>query len=258
MNFLLAVGTLWQREIVRFVRQRNRVASALGTPLVFWVLLGSGLAGSFRAATPLGGSRYLEYSFPGTLALIVLFTAIFATISVIEDRQVGFLQSVLVAPVPRSAITLGKILGSTTLALGQALLFVLLAPAIGIPLGIGKLAALAAVLLAVAFGLSALGFLIAWEMDSTQGFHAVMNLLLMPMWLLSGAFFPAEGAPTWLRLIIAANPLTYGVAALRRVLYLEAGRVEGIPPLGASLAITLGFAALMFAATSARAARPGR
>jgi ABC-2 type transport system permease protein len=256
MKFLLAVGTLWQREIVRFVRQRNRIVSALGTPLVFWLLLGSGLGGSFRAATPLGGGRYLEYSFPGTLALIVLFTAIFATISIIEDRQVGFLQSVLVAPVPRSAITLGKILGSTTLALGQALLFLLLAPAIGIPLGIGKVAALAAVLLVVAFGLSALGFLIAWEMDSTQGFHAIMNLLLMPMWLLSGAFFPAAGAPAWLRAIIAANPLTYGVAALRRVLYLEAGSVDGIPSLGASLAVTLGFAVLMFAATAARAARP--
>src|SRR5512136_2648083 len=157
MRFLLAVGTLWSREVVRILRQRNRIVGALGTPLVFWLIIGSGLGSSFKAGT-LGGEHYLEYSFPGTLALILLFTSIFSTISIIEDRQVGFLQSVLVAPVPRSAITLGKILGGTSLALIQALIFLLLAPTVGISLSLEKLLALTGILFLVAFSLTAVGF----------------------------------------------------------------------------------------------------
>src|SRR6266516_4883906 len=130
MAYLLAVTTLWRREIVRFLRQRNRIVGALGTPLVFWLLIGSGLGSSFRSSGFPGGERYLEYSFPGTLALILLFTSIFSTISIIEERQTGFLQSVLVAPVRRSAITLGKVLGSSSLALVQALIFLTLAPTV--------------------------------------------------------------------------------------------------------------------------------
>jgi ABC-2 type transport system permease protein len=253
---MLAVATLWWREVVRFARQRNRIVGALATPLVFWLLIGSGLGGSFRARSGPGGGDFLEYFFPGSLALIVLFTAIFATISIIEDRQAGFLQSVLVAPIPRSSITLGKILGAATLAVVQALLFLLIAPAVGIRLGPLKVAAVTAVLFLMAVALSALGFLIAWKLDSTQGFHAVMNLLLMPMWLLSGAFFPASGAPGWLRLVIAVNPLTYGVAALRRVLYLEqpdAG--AGLPGLATSLAVTALFGLVAFVATTRVASR---
>src|SRR6266516_6568730 len=197
MGYVLAVTTLWRREIVRFLRQRNRIVGALGTPLVFWLLIGSGLGSSFRSSG--GGERYLEYSFPGTLALIVLFTSIFSTISIIEDRQTGFLQSVLVAPVRRSAITLGKVLGSSSLALVQALIFLTLAPTVGIGLTPGKVVLLCGILFLIAFELSAIGYFIAWKMDSTQGFHAIMNLFLMPMWLLSGSFFPASGAPAWLR-----------------------------------------------------------
>jgi ABC-2 type transport system permease protein len=258
MTFMLAAGTLWWREIVRFLRQRNRIVGALGTPLVFWLIIGSGLGGSFRSAS-LGGEHYLEYSFPGTLALILLFTSIFSTISIIEDRQVGFLQSVLVAPVPRSAITLGKIFGGTTLALIQALIFVALAPTVGISLTVGKLAALSGVLLLVAFALTALGFLIAWRLDSTQGFHAIMNLLLIPMWLLSGSFFPASGAPMWIRAVIHANPLSYGVAAIRRVLYLGGNpAAPDVPSLAICLAVTVLFGAAAFGAVTLVARQPTR
>jgi ABC-2 type transport system permease protein len=120
-----------------------------------------------------------------------------------------------------------------------------------ISLNWGKFVALTGVLALVGFALSALGFLIAWKMDSTQGFHAVMNLILMPMWLLSGSFFPASGAPAWIRAIIYANPLTYGVAALRRVLYLnDAQAAMELPPLAACLGVTVVFAAAAFAATT--------
>ncbi len=256
MHTTLAITTLWRREIVRFVRQRNRIVGALATPLLFWLILGSGLGASFKAQT-LGGEHYLEYFFPGTLALIVLFTAIFSTISIIEDRQVGFLQSVLVAPVPRYAITLGKILGGTTLAMIQALIFLLLSPFIGISLNFEKVLGLTGILFLLGFALSALGFLIAWKMDSTQGFHAIMNLLLIPMWLLSGAFFPASGAPAWIRGLIAANPLTYGVGAIRRILYWgNPDPASALPSLLTCIIASAVFGAVAFAATSLVAAQP--
>ena len=215
----LATYTLWRRDIVRFYRQRSRVIGALGTPLVFWVLLGSGLGSSFRVGTmgaPTGG--YLEYFFPGTLALILLFTAIFSTISVIEDRHEGFLQGVMVAPTPRIAIALGKIFGGTTMALLQALLFLMLAPLASTEITLSTLPTLGLVLAVLAFGLTGLGFALAWMIDSTQGFHAVMNLVLFPMWLLSGAVFPADGAAGWIRGVMLVNPMTYGVSALRTLL----------------------------------------
>jgi ABC-2 type transport system permease protein len=234
---------------VRFVRQRNRVFGALGQPIVFWLLFGAGLGASSQAPPWAGDMSYTEYFFPGVLVLIVLFTAIFSTISIIEDRREGFLQSVLVAPVPRWAVVAGKVAGGSSLALGEALLFLLLAPFAGIGLTALKFAALAAMLVPIALGLTSLGFAIAWRMDSTQGFHAIMNLFLMPLWLLSGAFFPACGVPGWLAAVIAVNPLTYGLAALRRVLYFEEPLPvggDGLPGLGISVVVTLLFAAAMF------------
>ncbi len=234
---MLAIYSLWHREMVRFFRQRNRVFGAIGQPIIFWILFGAGLGASFR---PGGTGGYLEYFFPGTLALILLFTAIFSTISLIEDRKEGFLQSVLVAPIPRVSLVLGKVLGGTSLAVLQGLMFYLLGPTIGLPLTISSMLAVTAVLTLIAFGLTCVGFCIAWRMDSTQGFHAIMSVFLMPMWLLSGAFFPAEGAPAWLAWIIRLNPLTYGVAALRRILYLQSGlEPTGIPPLWPSIGVTV-------------------
>lgn len=246
--FVLPTVSLWRREVVRFLRQRSRVVGALGTPVVFWLLIGSGFRRSF---TPPGTSApidFLRYSFPGMTVLIVLFTAIFSMISIIEDRREGFLQAVLCAPIRRSAIVLGKILGSTTLALLQAALFLLAAPLAHIPLTWGSASAAFAVLTIVSVGLSGLGFLVAWPMDSTQGFHAVMNLFLMPMWMLSGAMFPASGASPWLGWIMTLNPLSYGVAALRRTL--DPASAVTDPPwatLGVSISVTLAFAAITIA-----------
>jgi ABC-2 type transport system permease protein len=242
---LLATLTLWRREIVRFYRQRSRIVGSLGSPVVFWLLLGSGLGRSFRtAAEPVPPGGYLEYFFPGTLALIVLFTAIFSTISVIEDRQAGFLQGVLVAPAPRASIVLAKLLGGTTLAVAQALLFLPFGPLAGVSFAPGAIVAAVGVLALLGFALTGLGFILAWSLDSTQGFHAIMNLFLVPMWILSGAVFPSGGAAGWVRAIMAVNPLTYGVAALRRTLI---GEMSG-PPLGVSLLVIVGFGLAMLAA----------
>src|SRR5882672_11405154 len=217
--------------MVRFYRQRSRIIGVIGSPLIFWFFIGSGLGGSFQHS---GSGSYLEYFFPGTMVLIILFTSIFSTISIIEDRREGFLQSVIVAPVARGSIALGKIAGGTILALSQALLMLLVAPFIGLSLTIASAFFVAFVLLVISFGLTGLGFVIAWRMDSTQGFHAIMNLFLIPLWLLSGALFPASGAAGWLGRIMRVNPLTYGVDALRHGLYLNLPRgPEGILPLPA-------------------------
>jgi ABC-2 type transport system permease protein len=248
-DWLLPIGTLTLRELVRFLRQRSRVTGALLQPIIFWVLFGVGLSGSFRMpGAGDGGLSYQAYFIPGIAAMIVLFTAIFSSISVIQDRNEGFLQGVLVAPVPRAALVLGKLAGGTVLAVAQAVLFIALAFVLhaaglapSLALGFSFLRVLGVLLLLVLMGLGlcGLGYFFAWKLDSSQGFHAIMSVLLFPMWLLSGAFFPAEGSG-WLRYIIAANPLTYGVAGLRRLMFPESS--AALPSLAICFAVTAAFA----------------
>lgn len=245
--------SLWRREMVRFLRQRSRIVGALGTPLVFWLLIGAGLGDSFRlpqadTATAASELNYLQYFFPGTVLMIVLFTAIFSMFSLIEDRREGFLQSVLTAPVHRVAIVFGKVLGSTTLATLQALLFVLLAPLAGVPLSITSFAAAFAAVLLAGLGLSGLGFWSAWKLNSSQGFHAVMNLVLLPLWLMSGALFPAAGAAPWLRWVIYINPVSYLLALIRYAMYgMSASDTQSLPALWLCLLVGTLFSAGMIA-----------
>src|SRR5581483_9151214 len=211
--------TLWWRELVRFYRQRSRVIGVIASPLLFWVVIGSGFGTSFRSGNAAGQQHYLDYFYPGALIMIVLFTSIFTMMSVIEDRKQGFLLSVLVAPVPRSSIVLGKVLGGTTLSAVQGLIFLVFAPLVGVHLDLLRFLLVVVTVFLLSFSLTALGFAIAWPMDSTQAFHAIINLFLIPLWLLSGALFPLAGASGWLRLLMRINPLTYGVEALRTLLY---------------------------------------
>jgi ABC-2 type transport system permease protein len=236
------VATLCQRELVRFFRQKNRVFGALGQPIIFWLLFSAGLK-----------SNRLDYAyfFPGTLVMILLFTAIFATISIIEDRREGFLQGVLVAPIPRWSMVLGKVLGGASIAMLQGMLFLALGwlTVTGVrPTAFGLVATLV-LMFVVSVALTALGFVIAWRMDSTQGFHAIMTVFLFPMWLLSGAFFPND-VGGWLGWIVRFNPLTYGVAGLRHYLQYADGAdlPAGLPGLPICWLVSLVFAALMLAA----------
>lgn len=251
--------SLTRREIVRFVRQRSRVASALGSPIVFWALIGLGLGQSFSPPGSTHAVGYLEYFFPGTLVLILLFSSVFSNISLIEDRREGFLQGVMVSPASRMSIVLGKILGGTVLAWGQGLVFCiyLLTPWSEIAVTAGSMIALVFVLFIVAFAMAGMGFLIAWPMDSTHGFHAIMNLVLIPMWLLSGALFPASGAPVWLQWVIRLNPVTYCVLAVQSVLYDDVRAITGGAPAPgwAAILITLLFAAAVLAASVGLARR---
>src|ERR1700683_4549174 len=219
---MLPAFTLWCREIGRFYRQRSRGVGVIASPLLFWLVIGSGFGTSFRAGSAPGQQHYLDYFYPGALIMIVLFTSIFAMMSLIEDRKEGFLLSVMVAPVPRSAIVLGKVLGGTTLAAIQGLIFLAFAPFVGVHMGVIDFLLVVFVVFLVSFALTSLGFAIAWPMDSTQAFHAIINLFLIPLWLLSGALFPLAGASGWIRGLMYANPLTYGVEALRTLMYPEA------------------------------------
>jgi ABC-2 type transport system permease protein len=249
-------ASLAWREILRFLRQPNRIVASIGTPLVFWLLFGTGLKNSFSlSAAGQNGGSFLEYYFAGSLVLILLFTSIFTSISIIEDRREGFLQGVLVAPIPRWSIVLGKVLGGSSIALFQGLFFLLLAIPLGItwnPLGALGLVGLLAV---TSLALTSLGFFFAWRTDSTQGFHAIMNLVLMPLWLLSGGFFPIPAWTTnvawsdkFLHVAMRANPLSYSVAGARHFLEgTQPSPAAFVPDLAWCWGVTVLFAAVAFA-----------
>ncbi len=226
------VGVLVSRDLRRFFRQASRVVGALVQPLIFWLVIGSGMAASFRmpGAENVG---YVQYFYPGIVMLVVLFTSIFTTMSVIEDRHKGFLQAVLVAPASRAALVLGKTLGGVAIALMQAAIFLALAPLAGFDVRAVEWPLLLLLLVGIGVGLSSLGFAIAWWLDSTQGYHVVMSVLLIPLWILSGAMFPLTHGPGWLLAVGRANPLAYAVAGVRRALY--GGVAPGAAPSSAAL-----------------------
>jgi daunorubicin resistance ABC transporter membrane protein len=225
---LATISVLARRELLRFFRQRSRVFGAVAQPLLFWLVLGSGLIG------------YRAFLYPGVLVMVVLFTAVFTSMSVIEDRHSGFLQAVLASPAPRPALAFGKTLGGAAIALAQAALFVALMPLAGVAYGAVAWPSLILVLVLLAVGLTALGFAFAWWLDSTQGYHAVMMVLLMPAWVLSGAIFPLERAAPWMAAVMRGNPVTYGVDAVRAAL-------AGAAPTGTTLTIVAAFAAAALA-----------
>jgi ABC-2 type transport system permease protein len=223
-SFFLPAATLWQRELIRFWRQKSRLIGVIASPLVIWLLIGY-------------GSNTLGRFFSGALVLTVMFSAIFSTISIIEDRREGFLLSMLVSPAPRTSMVLGKILGAATLAWIQGVIFLAFAPLAGMSLQAGEVLPVVGAVFLISFTLTGLGFAIAWKMDSTAGFHAIMNLLLMPMWMVSGALFPLSEARGWMKLIMRVNPLTYALSLLNHTL-----RLPNTTPGGAeSLLVTLAF-----------------
>jgi len=255
---LLPAYTLWLREIVRFYRQKSRVVGVIASPLLFWLVIGSGFGSSFRSGDAAGQSHYLDYFYPGALIMIVLFTSIFTMMSVIEDRKEGFLLSVLVAPVPRAAIVLGKVLGGTTLAAIQGIIFLAFAPLVDVHFTLTGFLLSVLTIFLISFSLTALGFAIAWPLDSSQAFHAIINLFLIPLWLLSGALFPVSGASKWLKAIMESNPLTYGVEALRQLLYPESQAAFGLFASMATLVLfTLFMFGLCFAMVNRRTTKPG-
>ncbi|MBF0093659.1 MAG: ABC transporter permease [Alphaproteobacteria bacterium] len=236
----VVISLAW-REYTRFIRQPHRVIGSIGQPLLFWLFLGSGFTGSFRPPG-MEGVTYLEFFYPGVLMMMLLFASIFSSITIIEDRDQGFLQGVLVAPVPRMAIVLGKVAGGTAIAMLQSLLFLLIAPFVGISLAPASLAMVIPILILTSVGFTSLGFLLAWGMRSTAGFHAVMMIFLMPLWMLSGALFPITHVPGWMHWIMLANPVSHALTLLRLPFHAMPGQVVGDPEFAVSLAVVLAWA----------------
>jgi ABC-2 type transport system permease protein len=248
---LAIAWTLARRELIHFVRQPARIVAAIGTPLLMWVFLAGGFGESLRPGT-FDSPTYASYLLPGMMTLVATFAAIFASISIIEDRRGGWLQSVLVSPAPRWAIALGRIAGGAMVAFAQSALLMLALPFVHAAVTVsGVLAAL----LALAFtciAMTALGLMFAWRSETTASFHAVMNIVFMPMWLLSGAFFPAGSASPWIRWPMLINPLTWCTEAIRAPL-------TGETAVGWGWLVAAGaFALAMFAAATAVISAPSR
>src|SRR5579863_4733765 len=231
-SFFLPAATLWQRELVRFWRTKSRVMGVVASPLIFWLVIGY-------------GSNDLARFYAGSLVLTVMFSAIFSTISIIEDRREGFLLSMMVSPAPRTSLVLGKILGAATLGWIQGVIFLAFAPLAGVRVEIVELIPIIAAIFLISFTLTGLGFVIAWKMDSTSGFHAIMNLLLLPMWMVSGALFPMATAHGWVKALMWINPLTYSISLLNFALHLP----NAVPGPVECLAVTAAFGLVLLLAS---------
>jgi ABC-2 type transport system permease protein len=211
-----AVRMIWKRELIRFGRNRLRMITSLAQPIIYLFVLGTGLSGIVP-----GGARvdFRTFIFPGVLAMTVLFSAIFSAMSIVWDREFGFLREMLVAPVRRSALVLGKCLGGATVATCQGAVMLVFAGFVHVPYSPSLLLALVGIMALLSFTLTAFGSLIASRIAQVESFQVVMNFLVLPMFFLSGAVFPLDKLPTWLSWLTKIDPLSYAVDPMRRVVF---------------------------------------
>jgi len=217
---LIAGYVIWLREVLRFVRDWPRLFGALGQPLLYLFIVGEGLGSAFRLIQAPRDFSYVGFLYPGIIGMSVLFTSLFSGISIIQDREFGFLREILVAPVPRWAVLLGKAFGGASTAVLQGAILILLAPLVGVHLTLGRVLELLLIMTLLAVSLTAFALAIASRMTSVQGFQMVMNFLVMPLYFLSGAMFPITGTVGWLAVLMRLDPLMYGVDALRTILHI--------------------------------------
>ncbi|MBE0476451.1 MAG: ABC transporter permease [Coriobacteriia bacterium] len=252
---LNGVYTIWYRDVLRFFANKSRIVASFGQPMLFLFVFGSGLA---SAMSGLGGGAvdFRVFMFPGVLGMNVLFAGVFSGISVVWDREFGFLREVMVAPVSRTAVALGKVAGGSTVAMMQGAILLLLAPLIGVEIGLVQALEVFGLLLLLAAVMTSFGLMVAARQKSVEGHQVVMQFLLMPMLFLSGAFFPLEGAPAWLGAVARANPVTYGVDPLRRVMLADTVPPQALDALTlytvpVSLAVLAAFGAVFLTAAVA-------
>jgi len=237
---LVGIYTLWLRDITRFLRDRPRIISSAAQPLLWLFVLGMGLSTAFVRG---GDPAYLRFIYPGIISMSILFTSVFSAVTIIWDREFGFLKEVLVAPIPRWSVAIGKAFGGSTVAVIQGTIVLLVAPVLGLKFTLLQLLGAFAIMFIVAFSMTSLGIFIAAKMSTHEGFQVVVNFLLLPIFFLSGAMFPINGQlPSWMQVLVRIDPLSYGVDALRQVMV-------GIQifPLWLDLGIVFFFGALMLA-----------
>jgi ABC-2 type transport system permease protein len=230
---------VWYRDVLRYWRDRTRIVAALGQPILYLFIFGTGLSPAFAVGRGTGLEveiDYVRFMFPGVLAMTVIFTATFSAMSIVWDREFGFLREILVAPMSRTAVAVGKALGGSTVACFQAGIVLLLGPFVGVPLTPSLLLTVVPLLFLLAFCLSCVGIAIASRMRTMEGFQVMMNFFLMPLLFLSGAFFPLNGLPAWLTVLTRLDPAAYGVDPIRRAV-LEASGVD--PAAVQALGLTL-------------------
>jgi ABC-2 type transport system permease protein len=238
---LRAIYIIWYRDVLRYSRDRMRLIASLAQPLLFLLIFGTGLSASLRGlGGGLGGAssiNYVQFIYPGIIGMAVLFTSIFSAMSIVWDREFGFLKEVLVAPIDRSAIAIGKALGGSTQAMVQGVILLILAPIVGVTLTPLAVLELIPLIFVLAFALTTLGVVLAAGMKSMQGFQAVMNFLMMPIFFLSGALFPLSNLPWWMTGLTRIDPAAYGIDPIRRVIL----GASGIPTAVTDrLALTVG------------------
>ncbi len=214
---LRGIKVVWQRELIRFWRDRLRIVTSLLQPLIFLFVLGGGLAQIASGGTE--GVDLRTFMFPGALAMAVLFTAMFSAASVVWDREYGFLREMLVAPVRRGSIVLGKCFGGATVAAFQGVLVMALAPLVHVPYSAAMILEVLALQLLLAFMITAFGVMAAVRISQMQAFMALMQMVVMPLLFLSGALFPLSGLPRWLEVLNRLDPLTYAVNPLREAVF---------------------------------------
>ncbi|BAW31814.1 MAG TPA: ABC transporter permease [Methanothermobacter sp.] len=213
MGEIEGIYTIWLREMKRFLRYRSRIVTSIVTPLLWLIIFGTGLGASIRFAAVPGG--YRAFIYPGIIGQTILFTSIFSGVSVIIDRQYGFLKEILVAPISRPSIVFGKALGISTASMIQAAILLVLSFIVGVTMSPLCFIVSMIIALIVSMGLGGLGLVIAAFTDSMEGFNLIMSFIVLPIFLLSGALFPITGLPSWLQGAVYINPLTYAVDALR-------------------------------------------
>jgi len=238
---LRGVYIIWYRDLLRWWRDRARILPSLVQPILYLFVFGLGLGSAIGSGAggrfgSLPGVGYMTFMYPGVLAMSVLFTSIFASMSIMWDREFGFLKEIQVAPISRASVAIGKALGGSTVSMLQASLLLLVAPLVGVALSVGMVLQVLGLMFLLAFALSSLGVAIASRMRSMEGFQVVINFVLMPILFLSGAFFPLQGLPIWLEGLTRVDPAAYAVDALRRVVL----TTSGLPSAAAeSLGITV-------------------
>ena len=214
---LRAIRIVWRRDLIRFVNDRIRIAASLIQPLLFLFVLGSGLQSLTSASTH--GVNLKTIIYPGILCLAVLFTAMFSAASIVWDREFGFLREMMVAPVRRSSIVIGKCLGGATVASTQGVIMILLAPLVGVPYSVELIVGIFVLQLLLAFAITAFGVMIAVRIKQMQSFFGVMQMIIMPIFFISGALFSVASLPGWLAVLNRLDPLTYAVDPMRQLVF---------------------------------------